>query len=255
MKKLLALALVTVLALSLLTACGGSNNSGNSGSSGGASASSGNNSTGTPSGGNNAPSGSNSTSSPAGNNSGGNAALSPADVNFGAIMGGGAGNFSNLSPIDRQAMIDAGKAEGIDVTFEADGSVKFVDEDGTVAVQKPDGTWVIETDDGTMQFQIGGNWPDNEYTKMIPKPDFNIYTAVDSEESFAAMFQGATIEQIKSYVEKVKAAGFTIDAETEDEEMMGMVMYTYTAQNAGGYTISVYSMSGSAGINVEKPYN
>jgi hypothetical protein len=232
MKKLLALALATILALSL-AACTVN--------------------IGEEKGGGNTPSGS--TSTPTGNNNSGgnNPTQKPADVDFGAIMGGGAGNYSNLSPADKQAMIDAGKAEGVNVTFEADGSVRFEDESGFVTVQDPNGNWVIGTDDGELQLLTDGSWPDNEYTKLLPKPDLEISSAVDSGANFVVMFKSATMEQLKAYTEKVKAAGFNIGAETEEQEVMGMEYYSFNAQNADGYSVIVYTAAGAPGMTVEKP--
>jgi predicted small secreted protein len=208
MKKLMALVLVAVLALSLLTACKVNVNEG-----------------------------------------GGNS-----DIDFGAIMNGGAGNYNNLSPKEKQAVIDAGKKEGIDVKFEKDGSVSFSNpNDNTMMVQNPDGSWNIGTPDGG-GVQIGRNWPDNEFTKLIPKPDFTVSIGAGSEDNFNVMFSGATIEQIRAYAEKVKNAGFDIDVKIEDESAMGMVIYTFDAKNADGYSVNVFSAAGMSGVTIEKPY-
>jgi hypothetical protein len=111
----------------------------------------------------------------------------------------------------------------------------------------------IETDDGTIQAQLGGDWPDNEFTKLLPKPDFALNVAADSGDAFTVAFVDATVDQLKEYVEKVKSAGFTVDAETEESEVMGMSIYNYTAQNAAGYSIMVFSVAGSVGMTIEKP--
>jgi hypothetical protein len=226
MKKLIAIIMALALALCLLTACGGKDK--DSGSEGGGDLDI---------------------------TIGGPSDEDIPDVDFGAIMAGNGGGviYGHLSAADRQAIIDAGKAEGIEVTFLPDGSTKFVNTDnGAIIIQNPDGTWVIEDEEGN-KGQIGGDWPDNDFTKLVPKPDFGLNAAVESDQSFAVVFTDATLDQIKAYVEVVKGAGFTVDAETEDMEAGGMEIYNYTARNAAGYAISVFSMSGTAGLSIEKP--
>ena len=116
-------------------------------------------------------------------------------------------------------------------------------------IQNADGTWSFG-EDGTLQ--MGGDWPDNEFTKQVPKPDFAISLAGGEGGSFGITFIDASIEQIKAYVEQVKAAGFTINPQTEDMEAGGMVIYSFTAQNADGYTVTVFSASGMTGMSIEK---
>lgn len=66
-------------------------------------------------------------------------------------------------------------------------------------------------------------------------------------------FADATPEQIRAYAEQVKAAGFDVNPETEDMEMQGMLIYTYSTQNAAGYSISVFSAAGTMGLAMQKP--
>lgn len=156
--------------------------------------------------------------------------------------------YSNYTAEQKSALIEAAKADGVDVTFNADGSTTFKDNEGTEVVQKADGSWVIDDGEG----QLGGSWPDNEFTKLLPKPDFKLLAANTEDNAFTVMFSEATIEQIRAYTGKVKAAGFTVDAETEDEELMGIVMYGYTASNSSGYSIEIFSAAGACGLTISK---
>jgi hypothetical protein len=165
---------------------------------------------------------------------------------------GGTGKLSELDAATRQKMIDEARAAGGDLEFKADGSVVYTAPDGTKTIQNPDGTWVWEDENGG-QGQMGGNWPDNEFTKLLPKPDFALTAANTTADDFTVAFTGVTVEQLKAYVEQVKAKGFTVDAETEDQEVMGMVIYSYNAKNANGYEVSVVSAQGTAGLTVTKP--
>ncbi len=190
-----------------------------------------------------------------GTTTGGNM-LVPGQIDFGAIMGGAGGTdvvWGKQDAATKQEIIAAGKADGVDISFGADGSMTVVDpETGDTVTQKPDGTWVIKGADGS-EGQLGGNWPDNEFTKYLPKPDFPLMgTSVDGN-MFTVAFSGVTVEQMKAYVEKAKAAGFTVDATTEDENYMGMQMYAYIAYNAQGYLLEVSYAMGVSGITLTKP--
>ena len=226
MKKaiLLALALVMVFALA---ACGGKDNSTNSNDD--------------PL---NRPGGSTSTTTPETSVQGEVPDLA------GAI--GGTGKLSDYDAATRQAMIDAARAEGGDLVFKSDGSVVYTDPDGSKTIQNPDGTWTWENEDGG-QAQFGGELPENEFTKLLPKPDFALTAASASNDSFTVAFSGVTLEQTKDYVEKVKAKGFTVDPESQDMEVAGMVTYSYTAKNADGYEILVFNMNGTSGLEITKP--
>ena len=157
--------------------------------------------------------------------------------------------YSELDAAQKQALADELKQEGMDVTYNADGSTTFVDTDGSIIEQKADGTWTVKDADGS-EGQIGGDWPDNEFTKLVPQPDFEISVASTDGEGFSVTFTDATMEQIKAYAEEVKKAGFDVDPQTEDQAVAGMTIYSYTAKNADGYTIEVFSASGMNGFTI-----
>ena len=60
------------------------------------------------------------------------------------------------------------------------------------------------------------------------------------------------MNDIKAYADKVKAKGFTIDAEEQDREVYGVTIYTYEAYNEDGYYVSVFYTSGTSGVTVSK---
>ena len=160
--------------------------------------------------------------------------------------------YSDMDAESKQAFIAEGARQGLDISFGADGSTTIVDTtDGTTLIQKPDGNWVFSDGQGG-EGQIGGNWPDNEYTKLVPKPSFELYAAVIEGETFSVMFTNATIEQIKAYAEQVKAAGFNLNEELTDQNVMGMVIYSFAAENADGYSVEIFSASGSSGMSIDK---
>ena len=173
---------------------------------------------------------------------------------FSAIMAGkGATDtvWGKQDAATRQSIVDSAKEGGYDVSFGADGSMTITDTDGTVIVQQPDGTWVMKDADGQTA-QLGGNWPENEFTKLVPKPNFDVMGASSDDGSFTVAFSGVEIEQVKAYADKVKAKGFTIDATEESQNVYGVSIYTYTAYNSDGYCVEITFANGTSGITISK---
>ena len=239
--KLLALLLALTLVFTL-AACGNSNNDDPSGSQQGTNAPL------------NREDDTSSTENQGGTQSGNNDPSNVGDIDIGSIMSGNGSTdtvYGQLDEASKQQIISDLESEGYDVSFGTDGSMTIVDPDGTTMVQKPDGTWVVKDDEGG-EGQLGGDWPDNEFTKLIPKPDFELFGANTETDSFSAAFTSATIEQIRDYAAKVKAAGFNINEEVEDQEVMGMVIYSFTAENADGYTVEITFANGTSSLSISK---
>jgi len=178
----------------------------------------------------------------------------PENFDFASAMAGkGATDtvWGKQDAATRQSIVDSAKEGGYDVSFGADGSMTITDTDGTVIVQQPDGTWTMQGEDGQTA-QLGGNWPDNEFTRLVPKPGFKLAGASTSEDEFSAAFQSVDVDQIKAYAEQVKASGFTVDAEEEDQNVYGVVVYTYSAYNADGYCVEITFANGTSGITISK---
>ena len=235
--KLFALLLALTLVFTL-AACGNSNNNDPSGSQQGT----------------NTPLNREDDTSSTDNQGGENNPSNAGNIDIGSIMSGNGSTdtiYGQLDEASKQQIISDLAKDGYEASFGADGSMTIVDPDGTTMVQKPDGTWVVKDEDGG-EGQIGGDWPDNEFTKLIPKPDFELFAANTETDSFSVAFTSATIEQIKDYAAKVKAAGFNINEEVEDQEVMGMVIYSFTAENADGYTIEITSANGTSSITISK---
>ncbi len=159
--------------------------------------------------------------------------------------------YGQTDDFTKQAIIDEAKREGMDVSFGEDGSAIFIDPDGSIVVQQPDGSWVVQDESGT-QGQVGGNWPDNEFTRLIPKPSFAVLAATTDETSFTVVFSSATLDQVKEYAAKVKDAGFNIDARDQDNEYMGMIMYDFSGIHAAGYSIQINYTAGSISMIIDK---
>ena len=239
--KLFALLLALTLVFTL-AACGNGNNNDPSGSQQGTNAPL------------NREDDTSSTDNQGGTQSGNNNPSNVGDIDIGSIMSGNGSTdtvYGQLDEASKQQIISDLAKDGYEASFGADGSMTIVDPDGTTMVQKPDGTWVVKDEDGG-EGKIGGDWPDNEFTKLIPKPDFELFAANTEADSFSVAFMSATIEQIRAYAAKVKAAGFNINEEVEDQEVMGMVIYSFTAENADGYTVEITSANGTSSITISK---
>lgn len=173
---------------------------------------------------------------------------------FSSILAGNGSTgtvWGNLDSSARQEIIAAAKAEGYDVSFDGDGHMSIKGDDGMSFVQNSDGTWNVKTEDGDIA-QYGGNWPDNAFTRMVPKPDFPLLAANTSEDEFTVAFVNVEVDKIKAYASKLKERGFTVDADEQDETTYGVVIYTYTAYNADGYYVDLSFASGTAGLTIGK---
>ena len=84
-------------------------------------------------------------------------------------------------------------------------------------------------------------WTQDEFTRQIPKPDFQMATASLSEFTFMAVFYNITVPMIKEYAQKVISAGFTVDGKVTVETA---TTYCYTASNSKGYHINLRLFDG-----------
>jgi hypothetical protein len=101
---------------------------------------------------------------------------------------------------------------------------------------------------------VTANWPDNEYTKQLSKPEIDIKVAGIGEWGGSKVFSvtfadGTTKEQIKACIEKVKSDGFNKDASESDS---GDAYYMYSAANSTGYGVVVSWAPSASGLMVSK---
>ncbi len=159
--------------------------------------------------------------------------------------------FSAQDEQYKQDLINDGKENGYEVSFGEDGSTTLTYEDGSSMKQNPDGSWVIAEESGE-QASFGGSWPDNEYTKLIPKPEFGILGTEEEDGEFTVAFSNVSADDMKAYAEKVKAKGFDKDIDVQDQSVMGMTIYAFKASNADGYDVNVYYAADTGGVTVSK---
>lgn len=160
-------------------------------------------------------------------------------------------DFDELPADLQQQVQDELEEEGVDIKTNADGSTTYVDADGSEITQNEDGTWVVTNEDGSTG-QLGGDWPNNDYTKQVPKPPFSLTAASTDEYGFNVTFIGVEINDLREYVKELKNKGFTEDVESEDTEAYGIVIFTYAASNGKGYRVEVTSAMGMCGMTITK---
>jgi hypothetical protein len=101
------------------------------------------------------------------------------------------------------------------------------------------GPWSHET--GSAQFS--GEWPDNEYTRRIPRPDipFNLATVDPKRHRLGVLFKknDGVFNAMKGYVEKLKAHGYTNNAESKEKTANGQPFFSYSAYDGAGYLVQV----------------
>jgi len=85
-------------------------------------------------------------------------------------------------------------------------------------------------------FEFSTDWPENEFSSQIPKPQFETALEDPSETEYSIVCD-ATVDQLKEYVEILKAAGFTKDESTTEENAFSVIAYKYSARNEEGYTV------------------
>ena len=151
----------------------------------------------------------------------------------------------------KQALISDFKAQGMEISFGSDRTTKVVDKDGTVSVQNADGSWHFQSADGS-EAQYGGDWPENEFTKLVPKPSFGVMAADTSDTEFNVLFSGADIDAVKAYAREVQKNGFSSGPKETDQDIQGTVVYTFEATNRNGYRVTVFSSAGTSGMTITK---
>lgn len=133
-----------------------------------------------------------------------------------------------------------------------DDTEEYLDDDGDVKISE-DG-WEYTDEEGN-KTAIGGTWPDNEYTQLIPEPSFGTlsFTDISTTDGFIAQFGGGTIEDTKQYIKDLQDKGFNNNEELFDgSKLEGMESYSFSAQNNKGVTVAVDYALGIFMVQVTK---
>ena len=108
------------------------------------------------------------------------------------------------------------------------------------------------------QKEVSIDWESNKYTKLLPKPEMSIKDAIEDAAThysgevisyYTVYFDNPTLEQVRAYVAKLKAAGFNVKVSDSDlltqnmppelvQEVLGDKYY-FTAENASGWKVNI----------------
>jgi len=127
-----------------------------------------------------------------------------------------------------------------------------VDEDITTAADNNIDT-PEDLEDALNQFNqmFSATWPENEFTKQVPAPKFEVGLGTVNETEYVVLC-GATIPELKDYVKDLKRAGFTKNADTTDTSALGMTVYSYSANNSRGYRVEINNAMGMSTITIKR---
>ncbi len=102
------------------------------------------------------------------------------------------------------------------------------------------------------EYTVSYEWPDNEITKQVPKPPFENPMIIVNDDSITVMQTGSTAEEAMSYAQQLKNAGFTKDVAENTQNVAGYSIYTFTAENGNGLSVSLTCASGTITVNISK---
>ncbi|MDR3346911.1 MAG: hypothetical protein LBS73_07025 [Campylobacteraceae bacterium] len=104
--------------------------------------------------------------------------------------------------------------------------------------------------------QFGGEWPDIELTRQLPKPNMPI--AAISEEvrskgkELSVIFVGnSTIEEKRAYAKQLENKGFTIDVNSKERPMFSS--FHYKAKNRAGYAVQFICIGAACTLGLNEP--
>ena len=123
---------------------------------------------------------------------------------------------------------------------------EYVEQDGYTLEYNEDGSGTLSNEEGS--WFVGKGWVDNEYTDSVPPIDFGTITMSseleeNGESFYIFLIKNTNASTAYEYTEKLKAAGFTENAEGESNVDLGVV--TYCASDSSGKRVeAAYSSYG-----------
>lgn len=105
---------------------------------------------------------------------------------------------------------------------------------------------------GSGDSQMLNEWPDNELTRQVPRPDFKDPMIVADSESVTLMAMNSSLDEAKAYASRLRAAGFTRDVNENTQSIAGYTIYSFYAMNSKGYSVSLSFTNGMTTLNLSK---
>ena len=147
------------------------------------------------------------------------------------VTSGKAIDSSNYSKDQLEQIETAAKEQGVKVEFKEDGTTK------------------VTTDEGVTS-QVGNTWPTNDFAKQVPPPTKGEITEADSDDKWCGITVKMTIDEARAYGKQLEKAGFTINANSQDN--VAEDYYSYDGTNENGYTVSIMHYNGALTIDIFK---
>lgn len=99
-------------------------------------------------------------------------------------------------------------------------------------------------------------WPTDEFVQGLPMPALGKVSmsgaSEDAPGTFTIFFEGLPHESFLEYIEALKQAGYTGDAQTQDYAEYGMEGISYAATGADGRRIEAMSVGGTVMLMITK---
>lgn len=96
-------------------------------------------------------------------------------------------------------------------------------------------------------------WPDNEFTRLLVKPNLEIISLDEKETGFYVEFaENVTIEDIITYAKEAQDGGFNVDVEIDARAAGDTPRYNFSAKHKNGYFAEVYWMASGSGMSIRK---
>lgn len=93
------------------------------------------------------------------------------------------------------------------------------------------------------------NWPDNEYTRLVPKPSHGTVKKIDMQDGiYCILMTGADMVDVKTYAASLINAGYS----NEVTETIENNSYLYGGGNAQGHFVVVSYQSGQFIVGIQK---
>ncbi|MCL2644028.1 MAG: hypothetical protein FWD51_01040 [Betaproteobacteria bacterium] len=171
-----------------------------------------------------------------------------------------------------------GLVSGMDMTVAKEGNCVKIkgkteadpnEEDSRLRV---DGKGYRQDNEKSGYYQFGGDWPQDEYTQYIPKPDLAFPCpsvilkkggpAVEltvncnrnpRDENAMSVTPEFIAKKAKAYAEILKAKGFTIDARLLDGMPPNVLPIGFSAKNGKGYFVRVLSDKNMNFVTLKNP--
>lgn len=113
--------------------------------------------------------------------------------------------------------------------------------------------------EGFEDYEIGSDipdithdWPDSALGRAVPAPGFPGMTVVESGESISAISAETSEAAVKAYVSRLKAAGFTVNADENEQSVAGYTIYSFSASDKNGVFVTIQFIQGTTSFSVTK---